>query len=278
MQLEVVGRMLRLVKAVSSIAFVLIASTPAFSADPVRPLNNWAGFYAGANIGYGWGGADGDFAFAQAVAAPGTVSFASNTSNSADGVIGGLQFGYNWQVRNVLYGIEADIQGSTQKDTTAIRGTFPGIGFVGNSPFTLSNTDQLDWLSTMRGRLGVITGASVVYATGGLAIGKVKSSGVFAPDTSAGGPNVPGVWSTSEVRLGWTIGAGIESAISSQWSWKLEYLYVDLGGSSASSSLPNGNCYGPPGACDNTAGVGSTRQNHDFTDNIVRVGLNYKFH
>lgn len=274
--------MLKIVSA-TVLAAGLVASLP-FAANATdiqvkapHSAYNWAGAYVGANIGYGWGRGDGDFTFAQPVGTPGISQFATGTSNSADGVLGGIQFGYNWQTNNVIYGLEADLQASGQKSTATVGGLIPGVGFgPGGNPLTLSTTERLDWLSTVRGRLGLINGSSLLYATGGLAIGKVSTSGVFAPDPAAAGPNTPGVWSGSEIRLGWTIGAGIESAISSKWSWKAEYLYVNLGDFSGASSIPNSNCYGTPGVCDITAGLGSTNLNHKFTDNIVRVGLNYK--
>jgi outer membrane immunogenic protein len=269
----------------ASLVIALMASTPVFAAETsqqaqsTRLGHSWEGFYAGVNIGYGWGSSGGDFAFAQPVGAPGISSFSTNASYSTEGVLGGIQFGRNWRANNVLYGLEADLQASGQKGSTSARGLIPGVSFSpGANPLTLSTSERLDWLSTIRGRLGLINGSWLLYATGGLAIGEISTNGIFAPDRAAAGANIPGAWSGSEIRLGWTLGAGVEAAISDQWSWKLEYLYVNLGNFSGSSSIPNSNCYGTPGICDITAGLGSTKQNYDNTNNVARIGLNYKFY
>jgi outer membrane immunogenic protein len=70
-------------------------------------------------------------------------------------------------------------------------------------------------------------------------------------------------FSQSKTKSGWTLGGGVEGAFAGNWTWKVEYLYVDLG--SESGSVP-----------DNFGGTFSW--NTRFTDNIVRVGLNYQFH
>jgi outer membrane immunogenic protein len=78
-----------------------------------------------------------------------------------------------------------------------------------------------------------------------------------------------GTWSS--LNVGWTVGAGAEAALGNNWSFKVEYLYMDLGnvgGSSATVVVPG------------AGALGSTTSylfNTKFTDNIVRVGLNYKF-
>jgi outer membrane immunogenic protein len=105
------------------------------------------------------------------------------------------------------------------------------------------------WLSTFRGRLGYAMDRWMPYLTGGLAYGDVAASST--------NPLFPG---TSARRLGWTLGAGIEYALMGNWTAKLEYLYVDLG------KFDCGISCGIPGP-----------DNVSFKENIVRVGLNYKF-
>jgi outer membrane immunogenic protein len=81
--------------------------------------------------------------------------------------------------------------------------------------------------------------------------------------------------------VGWTIGAGIENAFAVNWSWKVEYLYVDLGEFTNTVSGGLNNCYGAPGGgrCDGPlASLGTLAVTSHFTTNIVRVGLNYQFH
>jgi outer membrane immunogenic protein len=100
-----------------------------------------------------------------------------------------------------------------------------------------------DWLGTFRGRLGYNAGRWMPYVTGGLAFGNVESR--------------VGAGRTDSTEVGWTIGGGVEAAIAGPWTAKIEYLYVDLGRGDA---IP---------------GTGGTRA--DFTTNIVRAGLNYRF-
>jgi outer membrane immunogenic protein len=121
------------------------------------------------------------------------------------------------------------------------------------------------------------------YATGGLAYGQVNLTGVTnIANISFAGINLPGAgraaFSASRTNVGWTAGAGIEGRFAwlpMGWTWKLEYLYVDLGSldTVASSTSPT---FGIPGFF--VASLGATTTHTHFTDNIVRVGLNYQFH
>jgi outer membrane immunogenic protein len=103
-----------------------------------------------------------------------------------------------------------------------------------------------DWLSTARGRFGYAFDRFLPFVTGGLAVGNVNA-------------NVPGFGSASATNAGWTAGGGLEMALGRNWTAKAEYLHVDLG---------NLNC--------GTACTG-TPSNVDFTTNLVRGGLNFKF-
>ena len=78
-----------------------------------------------------------------------------------------------------------------------------------------------------------------------------------------------GSLSNSTIKLGWTIGCGIETVISGNWTGKIEYLYVDLG--TVSGSLAT-NIVTPAG---NNLIVGYSSH---VTDNILRAGVNYQFH
>ena len=107
---------------------------------------------------------------------------------------------------------------------------FPGLtalpaGVTGTS---LTVDQHLEWFGTVRGRAGILaTPRVLLYATGGLAYGSFKTTGAFAGVTPAG-IAVGSVASTSDTRLGWTVGAGIEGKITNNWSAKLEYLYMDF--------------------------------------------------
>jgi outer membrane immunogenic protein len=254
--------------------------------DCCAPL--WTGFYLGGNGGYGWGTANNNIAFTQ-TDPPFIASFNAHDSVKLDGAIGGGQIGYNWQVNRYLLGIEADIQASDQKGTNTFNGTIINSGTIFPNPATITDREQLDWFGTVRGRLGWTFDSWLVYGTGGLAYGEVSLKGNVQPQTPAvlvpfGIASAPIVWDHSSDKVGWVAGGGIENQISQHWSWKIEYLFMDLGsvsarlsgglGSPGSILAAPGNCYGNPGGtCFFNPASGIIKST--FTDNIVRAGINY---
>jgi len=108
---------------------------------PAAAYYNWAGFYAGGNVGYQWGSV-------------------SNTGTNPSGLEGGLQGGYNWQSGQFVYGVETDL------NITAVDDTF--------APYKFSNP----WWGTLRGRAGMAMNNILFYATGGLAYGGIKGENV----------------------------------------------------------------------------------------------------
>ena len=149
------------------------------------PIFTWTGPYVGISGGYGWGDG-GRF--------------------DADGGLFGVTAGYNWQMNQVVFGIEGDLSWS---------------GISGSGPCGAGTRCTVDnnWLGTARGRLGWAAGQFMPYVTGGLAFGDVdvRRTGFGRADST---------------ELGWTLGAGIEAALWGPVSAKIEYLYVDLGGPS----------------------------------------------
>ncbi len=244
------------------------SSAPIFKA-PVRSAWTWAGFYLGGTIGYGWGTSKTDTAFSD-LAGTGQV-FASNVSNRLDGAIGGAQAGYNWLAGNLLAGLEGDLNYSGQR--AGLAAVCPGeicnpalVGVVGD-PSALALLEQgqkLEWFATLRGRLGaVVTPGAVAYVTGGLAVGEVMTAGtVFGFDGD--GEQVNTIVSSRNTKAGWTAGGGLEARLFGNWTGKIEYLYLDLG-SVTTAPTP------APGA---TLAVAF---NSRVTDNVVRLGVNYKF-
>ena len=216
---------------------------PAYQPPPPPPVYSWTGLYWGVNVGYSWGQAKTDVT----LLGVGTRS----ESQNMDGVIGGFQTGYNYQFGAWVWGFETDIQASGQKG---------GATFAGTLPLTTVTTDhKLDWFGTSRSRLGFLWTPNVlVYGTAGVAYGEVKDSATV---------NRVGIGSATstfkDVKAGWTAGGGIEGAFGGGWSAKLEYLYVDLGKTEFTIATP---------------GLGTiASETRRTTDNIVRVGLNYKW-
>ena len=229
------------------------AASPAGAADlPVRGpiykspppvVYNWTGFYGGVNVGYSWGQHTNEWTVNPAF-------FSVSESQNMNGVVGGVQWGYNWQIGNWVIGTESDFNGSAQSGNT----TYCVIAGCGTTALA---DHKLPWFGTSRTRLGFLPSQYVLlYATGGLAYGQVKSDySLFT-----GGIGVASL-SFKDIRAGYTIGGGIEGAFGGGWSAKLEYLWVDLGKNTETATL---------------GGVVVSNFNSRVTDNIVRIGLNYK--
>jgi outer membrane immunogenic protein len=235
-------------------------------APAYEPAYNWTGFYAGANIGYSWGTSNTTVSFFNS--GTGALIESDGSSFSLNGVIGGGQVGYNKQTANFVWGLEADIQASGQKGAAV----FTCTACV-PPPVTETINQKLDWFGTVRGRIGYTVEPNIIaYVTGGLAYGDIRTDGVISDPTT---------FTTSTVRAGWTIGAGVEGQISGKWTAKLEYLFMDLGGVSGglvatpTVLLPPGPCTHAPGSC--TLSTTFSSRGSGITDNILRAGVNYRF-
>jgi outer membrane immunogenic protein len=228
----------------------LPVKAPMYTKAPVMaPMYNWTGFYVGANFGYSWGSQD------TSLVSGGATLFSEGVH--PEGVIAGDQIGYNWQVNQWVFGLEADFQGSGQKDD----GNYfdPGCCAIAliRPAASVAYTDRLDWFGTVRGRIGYAMGATgnwLPYVTAGWAYGFGKISGT----TSSGG--VATSFSGSQDYSGWTAGGGVEWAFANNWSAKVEYLYIDFGDG---PTVP--------------VSLALTAVSGKMTDNIVRAGINYKF-
>jgi outer membrane immunogenic protein len=235
----------------------------------VEPIYNWTGFYIGGNVGYSWGRSSDTSTLTNGA---GTVLFSSADKSNLDGVVGGGQIGYNWQVQNWVWGLEADIQGTGERGsraytcpigictpTTTIPGALPII--VPGPAVAVALTQKIDWFGTVRARGGVLVAPKVLlYATGGLAYGEVNSSATIGLAGTG--------FSANNTNVGWTVGAGVEGVIGGNWTAKLEYLYVDLGRMSGSFTTPIAALGG---------GFITSNYSSRVTDNVLRVGVNYKF-
>jgi outer membrane immunogenic protein len=274
------------------------APAPIYKAPVAVPVCIWCGWYVGANVGGTWGGDSvnvvttpvssltGSPAVIATHGVPAAASATGNLGGNKGGFIGGGQVGYNWQSGFWVGGIEADIQGVAHSGSlsgTGLAFVGPGSGATGtpdNTTFTGSKS--LDYLGTLRGRLGfTATPNFLVYATGGLAYGGVSTSAAFTTVNSAyPGVGLASTWGTgnsaSSTRAGWTVGGGLEWMFAPRWSVKGEYLYYDLGsvtyalGPSGSVVLPGFGGAGSPWFTN--ASTASTK----FNGNIARIGVNYK--
>lgn len=202
-----------LLVAAACVSSMAIGLTSA-SADE---LPQWNGLYGGVNVGIGHSGSD---------TGTGTLDFGffqpsiSRSFDLGTGLIGGVQLGYNIQHDRFVFGLETDFNGADLS-------TDPGAALISFRGLQIGAfTSEVNWFGTARARAGVLLDDDFLfYATGGLAYGEVSNT--VGITFRGRGPSV----SSTDVRLGWTAGAGIETLLRSNMKLKLEYLYVDLGSS-----------------------------------------------
>lgn len=204
-------------------AVALLVAAPAFAADIAQPYPTKAPPMIAEPV-FTW---TGFYLGANAGYAWGSGEAGANLLGlDPDGFLGGGQIGVNYQFdNNVVLGAEADFQGSDIKDSR--------FGY----------STKMDYFGTVRARLGYAFGNVLPYVTGGLAWGHNE-----VKDTVLG-------LSADNTAVGWTVGGGVEYALTNNWTVKAEYLYMDLGE-------------------DYYTSIGDKS---GLTANIVRAGVNYKF-
>ena len=171
-----------------------------------EPYHNWTGFYVGAHSGYGWAKPD--------VVNPATGGPAGSPLPSPTGGIVGIQVGYNFQFDRWVLGAEADFTFS------GIKGGVDCFSF-GCAPNGLHLFGHPDEFATFTARIGYSFDRFLPYAKGGLFWGHED----FEQTGLAGAHCVP-TCTGSNQNLGWTIGAGTEYAVTTNWSLKLEYDFM----------------------------------------------------
>jgi outer membrane immunogenic protein len=197
--------------------------------------HNWSGFYVGGNCGYAWGQTT-----TQTIDG-GDVFYSDLHPN---GAMCGGQAGYNWQSAALVFGVEGDI----------------GYLWLKKSPIVVGDDDALDLRTvkyggygTITGRIGYSWGQALAYVKGGAAFARISHSGYELP---VAGSNA---YDVSKTRTGWLVGGGLEYALTQNWSWRVEYLYMDFGDTS------------------NTTTDTSITINHKDKVQAVTLGFNYKF-
>ena len=105
-----------------------------------------------------------------------------------------------------------------------------------------------------------------------VAYGKVEVSDAVIRQPGSFIPLVPaltGSGSTSSTKTGWTAGVGVETKIWTNWSAKLEYLYVDLGKQDNTFTVLTSPAFG-------SLAASTFSSSTHFQDHVIRLGLNYK--
>jgi outer membrane immunogenic protein len=216
------------------------------------------------------------------------VLFVPVPSPSEKGWLGGGSAGCNWQSRQWVFGIEADVDGANISgnqttigpSVTAVLGVAQNTYQIGPGTQTaaagvLGTANEqvsLRWLSTVRGRLGfAVQDRLLLFATGGLAVGGASTQGSVGVGLP---PANTFLWSgsNSATMIGYAIGGGAEWAFSGHWTAKAEYLWYDLGTISHPLNCMSGALCGTLTLYPT---LGNTRLS--VAGSILRLGINYKF-
>lgn len=213
----------RLAMALAGVLAVSQAATAGEAPD-------WSGLYVGAFAGAGSsaGGASITPGSQYAVTYFDNNLVPSHLPLASLGALGGVSWGYNAQSGSAVYGVEADLSLASISASSSER----------RQMFTVYyDTDaqsRIDAIGTARLRAGaLLSGSTLAYITGGLAFGRASlGSGLDMSDNLGpycGPAGVCAHTSTTQWKLGWTAGAGLEHAFAPNWSVKAEALYYDLG-------------------------------------------------
>jgi opacity protein-like surface antigen len=214
---------------------------PAPQLLPLEAEPVWSGFYAGLNVGGGFGSSRNSFS----IAGFGLPSF----NTPLTGVVGGGEAGYNWQTGPWVLGLEANFDGSGLRGSRTAPCLPPLCGAL-----AATYSQNLAWFGTLRPRIGYAFGNWLFYATGGGALGEVGTNATAALGSFIATDN------RSQTRGGWTLGGGVEVEIARGWSAKIEYFYLDLGNrTTAYLSIP---------PISNTSRLDA---------NVITAGVNYHF-
>jgi outer membrane immunogenic protein len=233
-------------KSIAAAAFVALSYANALAADlpvrvqpaaPIAPAFSWTGFYLGGELG--WLETSPKYTTgALLLGAPFVVTSASDKNGLTYGALGG----YNYQIGQLVLGLEGDFAGWTVGTMryTAITGDFL--------------TAHSKWGASVRGRLGYAADRALLYLTGGAAFVSNETS-IPLTGISIGGDGA---------RAGWTVGAGLDYALTNNWFTGVEYRYSQFQARTLVYPIPILNL-----------GIVGFRQ--ELSNNQVTARVGYKF-
>lgn len=236
-------RLLATIAAAAITTPAFAADMPSYEAETIStPMYDWSGFYVGVHGGYGRGSLDMELP-------PGALV---PLDLDPEGVFGGLQAGYTYVfANNIVAGLEADLSfgdiGDDRLQTTTI------LGFTE----TVSAASDIEAMGSVRGRLGYAAGKFLPYITGGLAW--ARHSFEYNYSFLVVGADVD----DTQTHFGWTLGAGLEAAVSERLRLKVEYAYSDFDEETYQGAL--------------TGGATPIFVDAEFDLHTVKAGLNYRF-
>lgn len=200
-------------------AFVSSASAADIS-EPVGTFD-WSGLYVGAHAGYAWGDVDVDY---EGIEGGGDM----------EGLIGGALVGYNIQRDQFVFGVEGDF----------------GLGDVdgvGRAEPIETYTYDMSWNGHLRLRAGLAVDRMLFFVAGGLAMAEheLGVEETYALGSTQIAPSAIDEFSgqDSQTHVGFTIGGGLEYALTDSALLRIEYLYDDYG--QAEYTYEGGGAYKP---------------------------------
>lgn len=233
----------------------------------------WDGGYIGANLGDGSSSTCNTWALNGSTFDPAVASEFNNRDCSTSGsLVGGVQFGENYQYKRFVWGLGADLDFWSAKDfnqSLKYSGAVPPPG-----TYAFSSKQSPSGFVVVGPRIGYAGDTWLPYLRVGgiLAAGSHDSTltytatGTTKPTASFGG-------SKDFSTVGWAAGGGFELGLNGPWSITAEYLHANLGKGSNSTST----CSGTAAECAAFSGISLYNAHEGFTANIFRVGITYWF-
>jgi outer membrane immunogenic protein len=209
------------------------------------PVFTWSGFYVGAQVGYAWSEIDTRVSFAD---------LSSAGEFEADGLVGGVHAGFTYQLGSVVAGVEGDIEAAGLKGEHRFADLFDA-GIVD----TLDVETQINVQGSIRARLGFALERALIYATGGVAFANVENT--YTATFNPAVPVAPDRESFESTEWGWTLGAGLEYAVTDNLTGRVEYRYTKF---DTIRNAPSDDNPGP--SFDN-----------DVEQHTLRAGVSYRF-
>lgn len=247
----------------------------------VAPVMSWSGFYVGINGGGAWTN-DPSMTYTDLANIGNTTNaYAPTTVNgSASGGLAGFHIGYNWQAApNWVFGIEGDWDWTSLKasGTNRLNQAITGVLFDDNAFLET----RINWLASVRGRLGYASNNWLLYATGGVAFGDFDHNAqVHCVVTGVSfcfptGQDIRAGF--NDTRVGAVAGAGFEFKPASNWTFGLEYLYYHFEGASGGGSWTFWSGAPAPFFACTTAGQNCARFDYgDVGLHTARLRLSYQ--
>ncbi len=242
--------------AVASV-FALASATSAQAADAVMyqdaspnvasPAFSWTGFYVGGQIGYAW--SDTDLKVSGRKDVPGYAGFGKSFSPDPSGFMGGVYAGYNFDLsNNIVLGAETDlawVDTDDSESSTYLRGSV--------SQYTVKGHLKEKWAGATRVRVGYAMDRLMPFVGAGVAYSKIDSNAKFSNAAGTAFSKVSG----DKTLTGYTLGAGVDYAMTDNIILRAEYRYTDFG--------------------DKDFGNANFKYNVDYKTNDLRLGVAYKF-